>query len=83
MAQQLLGDGLDEIASCEMNNLLAARRSVVAGRDMKRGAVISFDDLAWVRPGGGVAPGQEDRLLGKSLRRDKQAGEMILAQDVG
>lgn len=83
LAQQLLGDGLDEIASCEMNNLLAARRSVVAGRDMKRGAVIAFDDLAWVRPGGGVAPGQEDRLLGKPLRRDKQAGEMILAQDVG
>lgn len=83
LAMRLLGDGAAQVSACEVKNTQAARRSVVAVRDIACGSVISLDDLTWVRPGGGLSPGQEDLLLGKPLKRNKQAGEMILVEDVG
>ena len=44
--------------------------------------MVAWEDLAWLRPRDGLAPGQEDRLLGRTLRRDVPMGESILEEDV-
>ena len=57
-------------------------RSIVAARDLKLGSGIRAEDLDWVRPGGGLRPGEENRLIGKILVREILKGETILTQDV-
>ena len=58
------------------------RRSIAAARDLQRGHVLELADLAWLRPRDGLAPGEEDRVLGRALRRDVPVGESILEEDV-
>lgn len=67
---------------CEEKIRATIRRSVAAGRDLPRGHRIAMEDLAWVRPAGGVAPGNEAQLLGRRLVRDVALGERILPDDV-
>jgi N-acetylneuraminate synthase/N,N'-diacetyllegionaminate synthase len=83
LAQRLLGDGAAQVSACEVKNMRSARRSVVAVRDIAGGSVITLDDLTWVRPGGGLSPGEETLLLGRLLKRNKRAGDMILLEDLG
>ncbi len=54
----------------------AVRRSIAAGRDLPEGHVLAWDDLAWLRPRDGLAPGEEDKLLGRALRRDVADGRV-------
>ncbi len=62
---------------CEQGNSSALRRSIVAKRDLLAGKVLEFEDLVWTRPAGGLAPGQEKKLVGRSLVRGVKAGDQI------
>jgi sialic acid synthase SpsE len=73
----MLGDGLKAMQPVEEAVAKAARRSVVVRRDLPAGHVLSIVDLDWLRPGGGLRPGQEGEVLGRQLRRSLAAGEMI------
>lgn len=81
-AEIFLGRGVKFVQESERENLQKMRRSIAAGRDLEKGKRIEFSDIAWVRPGGGLAPGCEAEILGKRLKRPVRAGEMILAGDV-
>ena len=60
-----------------------ALQAVVAARALERGHELSADDVAFKRPGlGGVPAAEAERLLGRRLRRDLQADEQILLDDV-
>lgn len=76
-AVAMLGCGEKVPQACEKANFVAARRSVAVRRDMPAGAGIAWDDLTWVRPGGGVPPGDERRVLGRVLRQAVQAGDIL------
>lgn len=58
------------------------RRTVVAGRDLSAGHVVSLEDLVWKRPVRGLRPGQEHLIVGRALVRDVPAGEPIVLADV-
>lgn len=79
-ATTLLGTGIKVPQHCEQANEAALRRSVAVRRDMPQGAALTWDDLTWIRPGGGYPPGSELRVVGCTLRRPVHAGE-ILAPD--
>lgn len=81
-ATVLLGTPQKRIQPAEAGNVVPVRRSVVAARDLAQGTVVRLSDIAWVRPGGGVPPGQEGLLIGKKLQRPVASGEQILADDV-
>lgn len=81
-AEELLGSGDVQVMPCEYGTAEAARRSLVAARPLKAGSRLQPEDLDWLRPGGGVAPGEEQQLLGKTLRKDIKAGQLILAADL-
>ena len=51
----------------EKKAIESTRRSIVAMNDLSAGTKISMDDLDWVRPGGGLSPGEEEKIVGKSL----------------
>lgn len=81
-AVELLGDGEKRVAESEAGNADRARRSIVARRDLQEGAVLTWNDLDWLRPGGGLPPGRETELLNKRLARPVLKGEMIRSEDV-
>jgi N-acetylneuraminate synthase/N,N'-diacetyllegionaminate synthase len=58
------------------------RRSITTGKDLPAGHCLDWTDLAWLRPGGGLAPGEEFRLIGKRLRRDIVQGEQLSLDDM-
>jgi N-acetylneuraminate synthase/N,N'-diacetyllegionaminate synthase len=81
-AQALLGAGEKCLRPNEEEVLSRVRRSIVAGRDLEAGTVLAWEDLSWVRPGGGLPPGQERRVLDRKLVRSLRKGEMIREQDM-
>lgn len=62
-------------APCEIDMGPAVRRSIVAMTDLTTGHRLTMSDLNWTRPAGGMAPGQEDMLVGKCLNRDIRQGD--------
>jgi sialic acid synthase SpsE len=60
----------------------AVGRSIVARRDLPPQTELTWSDLAWTRPAGGLAPGDEDRVLGRRLAVARRQGERILPGDV-
>lgn len=81
-ASLMLGPGGKRIEAGERGNVGALQRSVVAARDLDAGHVLERDDLTWVRPGGGLPPGEEVVLLGSRLLRAVRLGERVLVSDV-
>lgn len=81
-AERLLGQAAKSAQPCEQSGLLAFRRSVVAVRDLPAGHRLTPEDLTWVRPGGGMAPGDEGSLLGRQLKRALVAGDRLSPSDV-
>lgn len=82
LAEALLGDGRKRVLDSERALNVGARRSIVAGRDLGKGTVLSWDDLDWLRPSGGLRPGQEDAVVGRRLTRALTRGEMILLENL-
>jgi N,N'-diacetyllegionaminate synthase len=80
--EALLGTPEKRVQPSEEANLKAARRSIAAAAALPRGHVLGADDLIWVRPAVGLPPGQEQRLLARTLARDIAAGEAITEKDV-
>ena len=81
-AREYMGSADKIIQQAEEENVAQLRRSIVAGKDLEEGAVLSWDDLAWVRPAGGLAAGCERQLLNKTLSRNIRRGEIITIEDV-
>ena len=81
-AEAMFGTNWKKTEKCEEAIALAIRRSVIVNRNLKTGDVISMEDLSWVRPAGGIAPGNENLILGKCLNKDISEGERINEEDV-
>ena len=77
LAEKTLGSGIKKPSSDELENRIKIRRSIVAKYDFPAGHKISIDDLDWVRPGDGLRPGGENKVIGKKMKRAFMAGEKI------
>lgn len=78
--EALLGNGDKKVESCEQASLQAARRSIVAKRDLEKGEMIGWNDIDWLRPGGNLAPGQEHLVLNKVLTQSIKKGEPLCVE---
>jgi len=77
VANILLGNGEKILQEGEMSTANAARRSIVASCALDTGHLLVDADLDWLRPGGGLKPGQESLILGRRLTQSVARGEMI------
>lgn len=82
-AETMLGIAGKRIQECERDAILASRRSIVAARDLPLGAVVTYEDLAWTRPGGGLSPGRESLLVGKKLKKEVTCGDQFSLDQFG
>ncbi|MCZ6654670.1 MAG: N-acetylneuraminate synthase family protein, partial [Planctomycetota bacterium] len=51
--ETMLGSGEKRLQECELSSERAMRRSITAARDLACGAIVTWEDITWVRPGGG------------------------------
>jgi N,N'-diacetyllegionaminate synthase len=72
-----LGNGIKEPSNSEKKNINIARKSVVAAIDIRKGDVITEDNITIKRPGNGISPLSWDALLGKTAERDFAADELL------
>ncbi len=79
--KQMLGNGIKEPFDFESKIAQIARKSVVAGRDIKAGKILNEDDLNAKRPGNGLSPkymfGKYNRVIGKKLKVDLKKDQQI------
>lgn len=76
-ASVLVGSSVKEIQPSTRVAIPLVDRSTIAIRDLPAGHILQLSDLAWARPGGGVAPGDEVLLIGKATRAAIAQGAQI------
>jgi N-acetylneuraminate synthase/N,N'-diacetyllegionaminate synthase len=59
-----------------------AQQSIMAKKDIERGMVITRDMLAFKRPGKGLPPYEAEKIIGKAAKRNIEADELILENDI-
>jgi sialic acid synthase SpsE len=77
-----LGSQERVLSKPELEQKIKMRRSVVSTRPIKKGNIISMDDLDAKRPGSGISPVNLKSLIGKTAQRDINGDELILNDDV-
>lgn len=75
--EKALGNGVKEVKDSERANITAARRSIVAARDIKQGETILEEDLKAKRPATGLSPMLWDKVIGSKAIRDFKKDELI------
>ncbi|MCR5304227.1 MAG: N-acetylneuraminate synthase [Lachnospiraceae bacterium] len=72
-----LGDGKKECSPLERKNIIVARKSIVAKRDIKKGEVLTEENITTKRPGNGVSAMKWFDVLGTKAVRDFGEDELI------
>ncbi len=72
-----LGDRLKQLAPSEAKNILVARKSIVASKDIQIGERFSAENLATKRPGTGISPMRWDEVIGLTANRNYASDELI------
>jgi len=80
--EELLGSGRKIPTDSEVEIAPALRRSIVANHDLPAGHILCQKDFNWVRQGGGIETGSEEKLVGKTLEQPLKSGAPITLNDV-
>ena len=82
VAEIMLGQNCKKTEKCEDALTSGVRRSIIVNKNIRKGDVIKLTDLSWVRPAGGIAPGDESLILGKFLKKDLTKGDVVKEKDL-
>ncbi len=72
-----LGTGIKRPSEAELKNRLVARKSIVASRPIKKGEILSDNNLTTKRPGSGINPMLWNEVLGSKALRNFEEDELI------
>ena len=75
--EKALGDGFKIPSRSEQPNMIAARKSIVANQMIKKGDMLTEENIVVKRPGNGISPMKWDKVLGTVAVKDYQADEII------
>ncbi len=77
--ESALGDGVKVPRDCEKDVAVAARKSLVAARDLSAGETLTREDIVARRPGAGLSPATLDEWVGRKINRDVGEGTLLSA----
>jgi N-acetylneuraminate synthase/N,N'-diacetyllegionaminate synthase len=77
-----IGHGRKERAASEEAGEAWATKSVVAAHSLAAGQIIAENDIACKRPGTGIPPNELSKVIGRRLRRDLAADELLDFNDL-
>ena len=80
--EQCMGNGVKEMRPAERDIALIARRSIYYVSDLPVGHVLAAEDMACLRPAGGLSPARMGELLGRPLCRAVGSGDAAAPEDV-
>jgi len=72
-----LGSGIKKPSKSESKNKNIVRKSIVAKCDIKKGDILSEDNLAIKRPGNGISPMRWDEIIGSFALKDYKEDDLI------
>ena len=75
--EEALGDGVKRVTESERPNIEIARKSIVAIRPIKKGEILTEENIYVKRPGNGVSPMLWDKAIGTAAIRDFATDELI------
>ena len=75
--EKALGNGIKKPSKSESKNKEIARKSIVAKITIKKGEVLTENNLAIKRPGNGISPMRWDEVIGSVASRDYNKDEII------
>ena len=82
LIEKIRGNGIKSPTKSEIKNKPAIRKSIFALRQIKKGDLFSFENLAIKRPGDGIEPKHWNDILNKKSTREIQKDELIRWDDV-
>lgn len=71
------GDGTKHVSESERKNIAIARKSIVAARDIKKGELLTEENLTVKRPGTGISPMRWEEVIGTKAIRDFNEEDLI------
>lgn len=80
--ERAMGDGIKRCNKNEENTKSAARKSIVAARNIRKDDIIANNDISFKRPEGGLSPKYADLIVGKTANRDIKENEFIKFSDI-
>ena len=75
--EQALGTDEKRVTASEAANIVAARKSIVAARDITKGELLTEENLTVKRPGNGLSPLMWDDVVGTTAVADFRADDLI------
>lgn len=72
-----IGSGEKHVSDSERPNIVVARKSIVAATDIRKGEILTENNITVKRPGNGISPMKWDSVLGTAATRDFRADELI------
>jgi len=72
-----MGDGIKKPSRSETPNIQIARKSIVALHDIKKGEMLTENNLTIKRPAKGINPMRWDEIIGTIAQKDYKADELI------
>lgn len=72
-----IGSGEKHVSDSERPNIVVARKSIVAATDIRKGEILTEENITVKRPGNGISPMKWDSVLGTAATRDFLADELI------
>lgn len=81
-AERAMGSTRKEVVAEEGETVFVQRRCLYAKKDLKKGQVITSDDLDVLRPALGIPPKYREMLIGKTVNKDIPARDPIFWEDL-
>lgn len=78
----MLGSGEKNISEAEASMGAAARRSIVASKDLLAGVILQESDFDCIRPRNGLSPVEISSLIGKKLKTSLKRHDVLLKEHV-
>ena len=75
---QMMGNGKKIIQKCEIQNLIPARKSIVAKKTIIKGQRFSEKNIDTKRPGSGISASKIDFIIGKKAVKNFKKDELII-----
>jgi len=75
--EEMMGDGVKKCQHSELQNIIAARRSITARREIMVGEKISKEIIDFKRPATGIEPKFIEKILGKKVKNKIGKDESI------
>jgi N,N'-diacetyllegionaminate synthase len=72
-----LGSSIKKPSKSEMPNMSVARKSIVAKTNIKKGEILSEENISIKRPGNGINPMRWDEIVGSLASKDYVEDELI------